>query len=114
MARQERAFKRTGLVRPATLEIDGRKFDCVVQNIARKGAKLRLAVEVQAAGEASNARLEIPDIGAFEASIAWVHGKQIGLEFSDEADIEILAEHAAANVSDVLAVLNDRKKTAED
>lgn len=112
MAMRERAYRRTGLVRPASFEIDGHKFDCVVQNISKKGAKLRLAQQVN--HEASNGLLNIPDIGNFAATIAWVHGKEMGLEFQQEADFEISAEHAAADISEVLAVLNNRRTAVED
>ena len=56
MAMRERAYRRIGLVRPATFEIDGHKFDCVVQNISKKGAKLRLAEQVN--HDASNGLYE--------------------------------------------------------
>ncbi len=108
MDENKRAYQRTGLVRPATFEFDGHKFDCVVHNISRKGAKLRLTEKVYS--KASNGLLSIPDIGNFKANIVWVRDKEMGLEFPQEIDFEILAEHATAKVSEVLAVLSDQRK----
>ena len=108
VAQPTRAFPRIGVVRPGTLTIDGEEFDCVVQNLSKKGAKLCLTEPVK--HENSSVVLKIPDFGEFEADIAWTHGPQMGLSLRQETDFEIFVAEAAPSLNDILAMLDTRSK----
>ena len=108
VAQPTRAYPRIGVVWPGTLTIDGKEFDCVVQNLSKKGAKLCLTEPVKLEGP--SVVLKIPDVGEFEADIAWVHGPHMGLSLRQETDFEISVAEAAPSLNDILAMLDPRSK----
>ena len=58
-------------------------FDCLVLNISRSGAKLRLSAPIP---EQATVNLALGSFGMLNAGVVWQRGDKMGIRFTAEPD----------------------------
>lgn len=74
------------------LNVDDQWHDCVITNISSSGVRLYLRKNI-AAGK--SVRIQIGDLGQFDATVVWCEGDETGLHF----------DHDPTEISRVLVAL---------
>jgi len=79
----ERDFPRETFCAKMEINVDGVWSDCVLINISASGAKLYAGKDMQ---RGKDVIIKIGDLGEFYATVAWVHGDEMGVKFDHNPD----------------------------
>lgn len=86
---EQRRHVRKRVLWMARLEANGTSSECVILNVSRSGAKLRLTTPLTVAAR-QVVKLDMPSHGTLPAEVIWQRGDKMGIRFS--ADPEQVAK----------------------
>jgi len=78
-----RNYPREAVRTKSRLEVDGQWHDCVITNISAVGARLYLRMSV---GLDKKVRIQIDELGPYDATVMWCEGDETGLRFEHDPD----------------------------
>lgn len=78
--REQRRHVRKRVLWAATLETPDGAFECIVLNVSRSGAQLRLKSPI---GPQTEAALSLGSVGTLKVEVVWQRSDKMGVRFRD-------------------------------